>query len=167
MYDPSRGYPRIVPYLTYVDVEEAVRWLVHVFGFTEILRLTPAQRVRHAELRIGTCVVMLGVAGDRFGPVASIIQVFVDDVVQTCNRAEAAGGRVVEKPVDEPWGLRQAVIADPGGIRWEASQHLQNVHPEEWGAEVIEPFPISRAGGTGHEGRGDGHSDEAPVAFGW
>ena len=41
MYDPARGYPNIVPYLTYPDVEDAVRWLVHVFGFKEHIRLTP------------------------------------------------------------------------------------------------------------------------------
>jgi uncharacterized glyoxalase superfamily protein PhnB len=143
MYDPSRGYPTIVPYLTYPDVEDAARWLVHVFGFREILRLTPAARVRHAELRLGSCVVTLGVAGDRFGEVTSITQVFVDDVDQVCNRGVAAGGTVVEPPVDEPWGLRQAVLADPSGLHWEVCQHLRHVPPEDWGAELIEPFPLS------------------------
>ena len=151
MYDPARGYPNIVPYLTYPDVEDAVRWLVHVFGFKEHVRLTPAQRVRHAELRLGRCVVMLGVAGDRFGSLSSITQVFVDDVDQVCNRAVAAGGEVHEPAVDEPWGLRQAVIADPSGMRWEVSQYLHHVPPEEWGAEVVEPFPY--ADGSPTDGR--------------
>jgi len=145
MYDPSRGYPRIVPYLTYPDVEEAIRWLTHVFGFREHLRLTPARRVRHAELFLGMCVVMLGVEGDRFGRVTSITQIFVEDVDQVCNRAVAAGGILLEHAVDEPWGLRQAVIADPAGHRWELSQHLHDVAPEEWGAELIEPFPLDDA----------------------
>ena len=141
MYNPARGYPRIVPYLTYPDVEDAVRWLVHVLGFQEMVRLTP-DRMRHAELRLGTYVIMLGVRGDRFGEVTSITQVFVDDVDQVCNRAVAVGGRVLEDAVDEPWGLRQAVIEDPHGLRWEVSQHLRDVHPEDWGAEVIEPCPF-------------------------
>jgi uncharacterized glyoxalase superfamily protein PhnB len=143
MYDPSRGYPRIVPYLTYPDVEDAVRWLVHVFGFQEILTLTPAARMRHAELRLGSSVVTLGVTGDRFGAVSAITQIFVDDVDKVCNRAVAAGGTLLERPVDEPWGLRQAVIADLSGVRWEVCQHLRNVAPEEWGAEVVEPFPLT------------------------
>jgi uncharacterized glyoxalase superfamily protein PhnB len=146
MYDPARGYPHIVPYLTYPEVEEAVRWLVHVFGFKEHLRLTPTHRVRHAELWLGHCVVMVGMEGDRFGALASITQVFVDDVDQVCNRAVAAGGTIEEQPVNEPWGLRQAVIADPSGQRWEVSQYLEHVPPEEWGAEVVEPFPYSDGG---------------------
>jgi uncharacterized glyoxalase superfamily protein PhnB len=143
MYDPARGYPRIVPYLTYPDVEDAVRWLVHVFGFVEHVRLRPAERIRHAELRLGTCVVMLGVAGDRFGAVRSITQVFVDDVDQVCTRAVEAGGELLEGAVDEPWGLRQAVVADPHGMRWEVTEFLAEVPPEEWGAELVEPFPSS------------------------
>jgi hypothetical protein len=98
--------------------------------------------------------------------VSSIVQVFVDDVDQTCNRAVAAGGTLLERPVDEPWGLRQAVVADPGGIRWEISQHLADVHPEEWGAELNEPFPTMHRGDAGPDGPGDGYADEAPVAFG-
>jgi uncharacterized glyoxalase superfamily protein PhnB len=84
--------------------------------------------------------------GDRFGAIASIKQVFVDDVDQVCNRAVAAGGTIEEQPVNEPWGLRQAVIADPSGQRWEVSQYLEHVPPEEWGAEVVEPFPYSDGG---------------------
>ena len=94
---------------------------------------------------------MLGVAGDRFGSLSSLTQVFVDDVDQVCNRAVAAGGEVHEPAVDEPWGLRQAVIADPSGMRWEVSQYLHHVPPEEWGAEVVEPFPY--ADGSPTDGR--------------
>ena len=93
-------------------------------------------------LRHGGDVVLLGLAGDRFGPVSAITQIFVDDVDRTCNRAVAAGGEMLELAVDEPWGLRQAVIADPGGMRWEVSQHLRDVAPEEWGDEVVDPFPF-------------------------
>jgi PhnB protein len=143
MYDPSRGYPRIVPYLTYVDVEDAVRWLVHVFHFKVHVLFTTNGRVRHAELRHGADVVLVSLAGDRFGPVSAITQIFVDDVDRTCNRAVAAGGEMLELAVDEPWGLRQAVISDPGGMRWEVSQHLRDVPPEEWGGELVEPFPFS------------------------
>ena len=31
----------------------------------------------------------------------------------------AAGGSVDGQPVDQPWGLRQAVVVDPEGQRWE------------------------------------------------
>jgi uncharacterized glyoxalase superfamily protein PhnB len=69
--------------------------------------------------------------------------VFVDDVHKVCARAVEIGGEVLEAPADEPWGLRQAVVADPHGMRWEVSQHLEDVAPEDWGAEVVEPFPFT------------------------
>ncbi len=32
MYDPERGYPRVVPYVLYADPAAAVRWLCEVLG---------------------------------------------------------------------------------------------------------------------------------------
>ena len=85
---------------------------------------------------------MIGVAGgDRFGEVSSITLVFVDDVDATCERATAAGGTVVAERLDQPWGLAQALIADPEGQRWEITQHLRDVRPETWGAEIVDTLP--------------------------
>jgi catechol 2,3-dioxygenase-like lactoylglutathione lyase family enzyme len=39
----------------------------------------------------------------------------VDDVDELVERARAAGRRVELEPVDEPWGVRHAAIADPDG----------------------------------------------------
>jgi hypothetical protein len=42
--------------------------------------------------------------------------------------------------VTKPSGLRQAVVSDPEGQRWELSQHLRDVDPAEWGAEQLGPL---------------------------
>ncbi len=142
MYDPARGYPKIIPYVLYSDPGAAVRWLSDVFGLREVVRFTmPDGRVGHAELEHGGFIVMLGLRGGRFGEVSSITLVFVDNVDATCERAVAAGGAVVDEAKDQPWGLRQAVVADPEGQRWEVSEHLHDVPPEVWGARLLGPMP--------------------------
>lgn len=148
MYDPERGYPRVVPYVLYADPAAAVRWLGEVLGLREALRVPmPDGGVGHAELVSGDQVVMIGVAGgERFGDVSSITLVFVDDVDATCERAIAAGGTLVGAPLDQPWGLRQALVADPEGQRWEITQHLRDADPKTWGAELVDAMP-------GHDGK--------------
>ena len=142
MYDPTKGYPRIVPYVLYDDVREAVHWLGEVLGLREVIRFaTPDGQVRHAEVEAGGFIVQLGPRGGRFGETASVTLVFVEDVEATCQRAVAAGGSVLDAARDQPWGLRQAVIADPEGQRWEVSQHLKDVPAKEWGAEQLGSMP--------------------------
>lgn len=41
------------------------------------------------------------------------------EVDAACTSAARAGARIVSEPVDQPWGGRSAVVADPEGNRWE------------------------------------------------
>lgn len=142
MYDPKRGYPAVVPYVLYRDPAAAARWLCDVLELREVIRFTaPNGAVGHSELERDGFIVSLGLRGGRFGEVSSVTLVFVGDVDAACERARAGGGAVVEKPKDQPWGLRQAVVADPEGQRWEISQHLRDVPPQAWGARQLGPIP--------------------------
>jgi PhnB protein len=142
MYDPNRGYPRIVPYLLYDDVRSAANWLDEVLGLKVVLRFaTPDDQVRHAELDAGGFILNLGSKAGRFGETDSITLVFVEDVNATCERALARAGSVLHEPQDQPWGLRQALIEDPQGQRWEISQHIEDVPPQQWGAELLGLMP--------------------------
>ena len=143
MYDPERGYPRVVPYVLYADPAAASAWLQDVLGAREVVRVGVEGSTQvHIELTLGgDFIVMLGPAGGRFGTVSSVTLVFVDDVDAACERAVAAGGAIADGPVDQPWGLRQAVVSDPEGQRWELTRHLQDVEPADWGAQVLGPMP--------------------------
>ena len=150
MFDPARGYPRVVPYFRYHDPAAAIRWLENVLGATETLRMTlPDGRIGHAELAVGDAAVSVGLdVGPAVEPsepltpltLRSMTLVFVDDVEAAVGRATDCGGSVVGPAVDQPWGLRQAVVADPGGYCWELSRHLRGVSPESWGA-TLRPGP--------------------------
>jgi uncharacterized glyoxalase superfamily protein PhnB len=146
MFDPAKGYPSIVPYLRYRDPNAAVRWLCDVFGFTEAVRFTMRDgTIGHAELVHSRFIVSVGYAPQpmpaEHGCVTSMVLVFVGDVDTTCAHAVAAGGTVISAAKDQPWGLRQAVIADPAGYQWEVSQHQHDVASEEWGAALLAPIP--------------------------
>ena len=51
----------IFPILRYKDARSAIRWLCATFGFVEVFSVPElGQIVRHAQLRLGTNVIMLG-----------------------------------------------------------------------------------------------------------
>ena len=151
VFDPSRGYPRVVPYHRYTDPQIGIDWLTKVLGAAEVLRMTtPDGRVGHAEFLLGSSVVSLGLAltpptasdpaEDRY-TLREMTLVFVDDVDAVVERAVARGGVVVDDPTHQPWGLRQAIIRDPEGYLWEPAQHVRDVEPSAWGAQLLGPMP--------------------------
>lgn len=150
VFDPKRGYPRVVPYLRYADPAIATRWLIEVLGAREALSMRlPDGRIGHVEIVLGQAVVSLGIlGGDR--PVTSLptrqtlsamILVFVDDVDAAAERAQRHGGQIIDAATDQPWGLRQAIVADPGEHLWELSEHLQDVPLAAWGAQQLSELP--------------------------
>jgi PhnB protein len=151
VFDPSRGYPSVVPYHRYSDPEVGIRWFTDVLGAMEVLRLTiPDGRVGHAEFLLGSSVISLGLAltaPPPFDPTEGrhtlrhMTLVFVDDVDFVARRAVIAGGAVVDPPTDQSWGLRQAIIRDPEGYLWEPAHHVLDVEPEQWGAQLLGPLP--------------------------
>lgn len=65
--NPPEGFPQVTPYLLYEDVDAIVDWLVDVFGFTERYRMPgPDGKAQHAELQMGTGVVMMGNPGPDY-----------------------------------------------------------------------------------------------------
>jgi PhnB protein len=151
MFDPARGYPSVVPYLRYVDPEVGIRWLTDVLRANAMLRLSmPDGRVGHAEFVLGSSVIAVGLAltpppaidptENRY-TLRQMTLVFVEDVDAVVERAALSGGTVVEAPTDQPWGLRQAIIRDPEGYVWEPAQHMRDVEPSAWGAQLVGPLP--------------------------
>jgi len=144
-YDPAKGFPRIMPSLRYHDVGDALQWLSGVYGFTEHLRsVDDAGTILHAEVRLHDAFVELSAApeGSRTpqgeGHSCHTLVVLVDDVDDHFRQARAGGAQIIAEPEDKPWGLRQYTTQDPGGHRWEFSQHLRDVPPGEWGARLME-----------------------------
>jgi uncharacterized glyoxalase superfamily protein PhnB len=132
----------VTPVLVYADVRAAVAWLEAAFGFEERVRIGDTHR---AQLRAGSdgAVVVADVGGDRAVPaggVTHVVKVRVPDVDAAFERARAAGGRVVEELRTWEYGERSGVVEDPGGHRWELTQTVRDVAPEEWGGTTVAPW---------------------------
>ena len=114
------GWPRISSAVFYEDAAAAIPWLCRTFGFEVRLQVEGEDgRIEHAELVFGDGLVMVGSAGgksDRPVPLpcrsprslgganTQSLSVFVDDVDAHCERARAAGAKIVEEPATHDYG---------------------------------------------------------------
>lgn len=53
-----------------------------------------------------------------------VIELLVDDVAAAVSYIKSAGGEIVQQPVIQDWGVREAVIADPDGYNIWLVQNL-------------------------------------------
>lgn len=53
-----------------------------------------------------------------------LLTIKVDDVDAVCAELERLGVKLLNGPVDRPWGRRTAAFADPSGHVWEVAQEL-------------------------------------------
>jgi uncharacterized glyoxalase superfamily protein PhnB len=133
----------VTPVLVYPDVRAAVAWLEDALGFEERVRIGDTHR---AQMRVGTdgAVVVADVGSDRVASdgrgVTHLIKVRVPDVDAVFARARDRGARVIEDLTTWEYGERSGVVEDIGGHRWELTQTVRDVEPEEWGGTTIAPW---------------------------
>jgi catechol 2,3-dioxygenase-like lactoylglutathione lyase family enzyme len=66
---------------------------------------------------IGPATVASPEAGSRF-----VFTISVDDVDAMCAELTARGVKLLNGPMDRPWGIRTASFIDPGGHIWEIAK---------------------------------------------
>ena len=142
----SRSIPpsTVIPVLVYPDVREAVAWLSTTFGFVERTRIGEGHR---AQLSIGEdgAMIVADVRGEqqppRQGMVTHVMKVRVGNVQAWYERARAHGARVLEPPADQDYGERECTVEDLAGHRWQFTETVRDVAPEEYGCETVAPWP--------------------------
>jgi uncharacterized glyoxalase superfamily protein PhnB len=133
----------VTPVLIYPDVRAAVAWLETAFGFEERVRIGEAHR---AQLGVGRdgAVVVAESRGQKVPPTAGIathvVKIRVPDVDAAFVRAREAGARVTEEPTTHAYGERSCSVEDLAGHRWELTQTVRDVQPEEWGGISVTPW---------------------------
>lgn len=121
---PTPGWraPDMIATLRYRDARAAIEWLRQAFGFEPHAVYEEGGRVRHAELRWGSGMMMLGSGADDDASAVrrsvESIYVIVEDVDAHCARARAAGAEIVLEPNDQPYGSRDYQALDPEGHLW-------------------------------------------------
>ena len=116
-----------VPVVPYHDPRAAIGWLERVFGAdaTLVVPPEPDQPLVHAEVRVGTGLVMLDDADRTDSPFALpgpvVVYVVVEgpgDIDAMHDRAAAAGAEIVLPPTDQDYGSRDFAARDPHGNVW-------------------------------------------------
>jgi uncharacterized glyoxalase superfamily protein PhnB len=131
----------VIPVL-YPDVRAAVAWLTEVFGFVERVRIGEDHR---SQMRIGTdgAVIVADVRGEQQAPqadaVTHVIKVRVGDVDSQFERARSLGARVLQEPTEYEYGERECTVEDLAGHRWQFTQTLRDMAPEDWGGVTVTP----------------------------
>jgi uncharacterized glyoxalase superfamily protein PhnB len=122
----------IYPTLTYADAGKAIDFLVDAFGFERhAVYSADNGDIRHAELKLGNGMVMLGSARDgieatrgRGGGIYAV----VDNPGAHAQRARAAGAGLTREPHDTDYGSRGYSARDPEGNAW----HFGTYQPFEF-----------------------------------
>jgi uncharacterized glyoxalase superfamily protein PhnB len=126
MTDQSEA-PRIYPTFRYRDAARMIDWLQQAFGFALRVKYGEGDDVHHAELSLGSSIIMLGqVRDDAYGAMVGgpgdnagkSIYVAVDDTDALYARAKAAGARIEKEPYDTDYGSRDFMCRDPEGNIW-------------------------------------------------
>ena len=134
------GYPRVIPMLAVDGAAAAIDFYATVLDAKLRVRMDgPGDKVAHAELEIGTGLVMLSdefPEMDHRGPKAVggtpvTMMVYVDDVDAVFQRALDNGARQLQPLEDKFYGDRSGTFEDPWGHRWDVATHVEDVPEDE------------------------------------
>ena len=133
------GYNAVMPYLRVRGASAAIEFYKKAFGARKRMLLTMGDRIGHAEVEIGGCVVMLsdefpemGVLGPQGLKGTTVtIALYVADVDKTMAKAVAAGGIIKRPATDEFYGERAGQIEDPFGHVWMIQTRIEEVSSRE------------------------------------
>jgi uncharacterized glyoxalase superfamily protein PhnB len=150
MNKPPEGWPRIAAAVFYDDAAKAIDWLCSAFGFEVRLKVEgEGGRIEHSELTFGEGVIMVGSTGGRSdrpralpckspralgGANTQSLSIWVDSVDEHCQRAQAAGAKIMEQPSTQDYGenypsLRTYRAEDPEGHQWSFIQRVRDAGP--------------------------------------
>lgn len=139
-HSPPPGYQTVTPAIIVRGASDAIDFYRRAFGAEEIHRMAgPEGSVMHAEIRIGTSIVMLGDENPQWGMlsplstngVSSSLHLYVDDADAVFERALREGAKVRMPMEDAFWGDRYGKVIDPFGHEWGIATHVKDLSPEE------------------------------------
>lgn len=116
MYKPA-GHNSLSPYLIVENAQVTLDFIDAVFSARpEMVHRMPDGSIGHAEIRIDDTILMVGQMPG--GATGAHVHVYVPDVDDSFARAKAAGGKVVQEPVQKDDPDKRGGVTDPSGITW-------------------------------------------------
>ena len=133
MKNPAlQDYGTISPFIMVDDIDMQISFLKSVFN-AEVkgnLKNTDGLSV-HAEVIIGSSVIMLGRGSTSLPSQPSMNYVFVADVNSVFKKALELGAVSIYEPDDKFYGIREAGFKDFHNNTWFVAQYLKEVSVEE------------------------------------
>jgi uncharacterized glyoxalase superfamily protein PhnB len=117
----------VIPVLIYSDPGAAADWLSSAFGFTVRLRIAN----HRIQMKAGDGCVTIA-EGNVVPNGSHVVQVRIEDALGHCERARRNGARILTEPTDHEYGERQYNAEDFHGHRWDFTETITDVAPEEW-----------------------------------
>ena len=117
----------VIPVLTYPDPGVAAAWLSKAFGFTVRLRIANHRIQMKAGDGCFTIAEGAGAPNNSY-----LVQVRIEDARGHCERARQNGAVIVTEPTDHDYGERQYNARDFWGHRWDFTETIADVAPEDW-----------------------------------
>jgi PhnB protein len=138
-----KGYHTLTTYLVARDADGLIDFVSKTFGAEEKFRSVGSAGGRHAELRIGDSMIMVGggIAGGAWkgDPLPSAFHVYVPDCDAVYQRALDAGATSIAAPRDQEYGERSGSVKDPAGNFW----YIATFRGENYkwpGAPDVQPY---------------------------
>jgi PhnB protein len=140
--DPiPEGYGTVTPWIATSDTARVIDFIKDAFDGEELGRVegpVPG-RIGHAEVRIGTSIVMLFDTPFKVDTPA-LLRLYVEDAEALLERAVQAGATVVTPLTGvQAWGDRVARLRDPLGNIWWLQERVEAPSPEEAMQRMAEP----------------------------
>ncbi len=109
----------MTPYVVVNEAAELIEFVKQAFGAEERLRTIGGAGGIHCEVKIGDSLMMIGGGGKWKGtPMPTAIHLYVPNVDEVYERAVQAGGISIARPIEQPYGDREAGVRDVGGNVW-------------------------------------------------
>jgi PhnB protein len=125
-----KGLHNVNPYLHPRRAEPLITFLKRAFQAEEVARYaSPDGVVHHAVIRVGDSVIEMGEAHGKYDPMPAMFYLYVPNMDDVYKQALAAGATSFQEPTDQPYGDRNAGVADAFGNKWYIATHIRDVRP--------------------------------------
>ena len=122
---------RVIPVLVYPDPSAAADWLIKAFGFSVRLRIANHRiQMKTGNAPDAGCITIS--EGSAIPNGSHTTQIRIEDAHGHCARARQNGAVILTEPVDHNYGERQYNALDFHGHRWDFTETIADVAPEDW-----------------------------------
>jgi uncharacterized glyoxalase superfamily protein PhnB len=133
------GFHTITPHITVRNAKEAMEFYKKAFGAEVLHTMMQGDAVMHAMLKIGDSFLMLNDEFPQMGSLSPlstngsgvVFHIYTENVDAAFARATSAGATVAMPLMDQFWGDRYGIVADPYGHKWSLAAHVRDMSAEE------------------------------------